>query len=629
MDYQSLARFIYEKVGGKANVISVLHCATRLRFQLKNHSTVDEQALKNHPDIIMALYNGGQYQVVIGNDVSLVYKCLEKFVGDTGQDESAVKKVRNVKGVFNSLIDIISGIFTPFLGILAASGILKGALALCLSLGWLNDGSGTYRILAAASDSLFYFFPLIIGYCAGKQFGGNPFVTMVIGGALTHPSMIAAFQESLVPGTASSHFLGIPVTFINYSGSVIPIIFSGWVSSLIETQSNRILPSAVRNLFTPVLCLAVVVPLTFLVIGPVTTWLSKTMAMAFLTIYDLAPPLAGALLGSVWQVCVIFGLHWGLVPIMMNNHAMLGHDTMQPLLVPAVIGQLGAVLAIFLRTRDARQKALAGSAAGAALFGITEPAVYGITLPLRRPFIFACISGGIGGAITGWAHTSAYSFGLTSLFTLMQSIPPTGIDYTVFGSIIGTAAAFILSLALTYLFGLPGEHKPVSAEDPLPLKADAHSVLSPLSGKAIEISQVQDPTFASGLLGSGVCIIPDTGKVIAPFDGEVASLFDTHHAIGITSASGVEMLIHVGIDTVKLNGEHFTARVSQGDKFAQGDILLEFNINKIKAAGYLIETPVIITNSDDLNIDPISDLDRVIFGSPLFVNTSNKDLVYA
>ena len=350
-----------------------------------------------------------------------------------------------------------------------------------------------------------------------------------------------------------------------------------------------------KNFFTPAICLAIVVPLTFLVIGPIATWLSVMLANGYQAVYVVAPWLAGAALGGLWQVCVIFGLHWGLVPLMINNLNVLGHDSMLPIILPAVLAQVGAVLGIFLATRDARQKVLAGSAFSAGLFGITEPAIYGLTLPLRRPFIFGCVSGALGGAITAFSNSATYSFGLPNIFFPAQMIPASGIDASVWGGLIGTAVAFILSGSLTYFFGMPRK----VAEPAAVAKATENDVLAPMTGSVLALENVPDTTFASGLLGKGVAMIPAEGKVIAPFNGEVASIFQTKHAIGLESDSGIELLIHVGIDTVKLDGAPFTAHVKEGDKVQAGDLLLTFDRQAILDAGYDLATPIIISNSDD------------------------------
>ncbi|GAB2941020.1 PTS beta-glucoside transporter subunit IIABC [Hafnia psychrotolerans] len=601
MEYTALAEEILSGVGGRENVRSVVHCATRLRFKLKDITKADAERLKRDPGVIMVVESGGQFQVVIGNHVAEVFNALNH--GAEINDASGSEPTGG-EGLFARLIDVVSSIFTPFIGIMAASGILKGLLALAMACHWTSTESGTYKVLFAASDAMFYFFPLIIGYTAGKKFGGNPFITMMIGGAMMHPLMISAFNLSQQPGAVSEHFLGIPLVFINYSSSVIPVILAAWASSWLERRVMKILPSALRNFITPLICLAVIVPLTFLVIGPLATWASQQLAHGYLAVYNVSPAIAGAFMGAFWQVCVIFGLHWGLVPLMINNLSILGHDTMLPLLLPAVMGQVGATLGVMLYTKDARTKALAGSALSAGIFGITEPAIYGITLPNRRAFIFGCVGGAMGSAILGYFHTTTYSFGFPSVFTFTQVIPPTGFDHTVTAAIAGTLVALIFAAVSTYLFGQQAK-QPVSelAEGsnsvPVSLAREKVTISSPLCGELVDLADVQDPTFASGLLGKGVAVKPTLGQVLAPADGVIASLFGTHHAIGIECDNGAEVLIHVGIDTVKLNGQFFTPHVKVDDVVKQGDLLLEFDIQGITAAGYDLTTPVIITNSDD------------------------------
>ena len=595
MEYHTLAQDILSHIGGRENIVSLVHCATRLRFKLKDNDKADAEGLKKNPGVIMVVESGGQFQVVIGNHVHDVWQAVRAEAG-LSDDSPASTEDEKSGNLFSRLIDIVSGIFTPFIGILAASGILKGLLALAVVCGWLSVEGGTYKIWFAASDALFYFFPLILGYTAGKKFGGNPFITMAIGGALTHPTMIAAFNASQQSGEMTQAFLGIPVIWFNYSASVIPIILAAWVSCWMEKKSTRLLPASMKNFFAPLICLSVTVPLTFLLIGPLATWLSQLLANGYQWIYAFAPWLAGAAMGALWQVCVIFGLHWGLVPLMINNLAVLGHDSMLPMLLPAVMGQVGAALGVFLRSRDTRQKMLAGSSVTAGIFGITEPAVYGVNLPLRRPFIFGCVAGAIGGAVVGFSSTHVYSFGFANIFTIAQMIPPGGVDATLWGGIAGTLLALLLSCGMTLVAGMPRNSTPDTA---IPIPPDDDDILSPMTGTVLALDQVPDSTFASGLLGQGVAIIPSDNKVIAPFAGEVASLFQTRHAIGLLSDSGIELLIHVGIDTVRLDGKPFTSHVQAGDKFKSGDLLLEFNRQAILDAGYDLTTPIIITNSDE------------------------------
>ncbi|RNM26559.1 PTS beta-glucoside transporter subunit IIABC [Dickeya undicola] len=619
MNYETLASEIRDSVGGKDNIISVIHCATRLRFKLRDNAHANADALKNNPGIIMVVESGGQFQVVVGNQVAEVYQALLSLDGMARFSDSAAPEEEKKNSLFASFIDVISSIFTPFVSVMAATGILKGFLALGVVTQFISESSGTYKVLFAASDALFYFFPIVLGYTAGKKFGGNPFTTLVIGATLVHPSMIAAFNAMQAPDHSTLYFLGVPITFINYSSSVIPILFASWVSSKLEKPLNRWLHTNIRNFFTPLLCIVISVPLTFLLIGPTATWLSQMLAGGYQWLYGLNSLLAGAVVGALWEVCVIFGLHWGFVPLMLNNFSVIGQDTLLPLLIPAVLGQAGATLGVLLRTRDLKRKGIAGSAFSAAIFGITEPAVYGVTLPLRRPFIFGCVGGALGAAVMGYAHTTMYSFGFPSILSFTQVIPPTGMDQSIWAAIIGTLVAFVFAALGSWVFGVPkDETQPAVAADSASDTAvtpDSASVgvvrdetlFSPLSGEVLPLEQVADRTFASGVMGKGIAIRPTQGRLYAPVDGTVASLFKTHHAIGLASRGGAEVLMHVGIDTVRLDGRYFTPHVRVGDVVRQGDLLLEFDGPAIEAAGYDLTTPIVITNSEDYRgVEPVA-----------------------
>ena len=599
-----LAQRIVAGVGGKDNIISLMHCATRLRFKLKHHGKAQAEALKNTPGIIMVVESGGQFQVVIGNHVADVFNAINLLIG-ANTTTQADRESDGKDSLLSRFVYIISGIFTPLIGLLAATGILKGLLAVALVCQWTTEQSGTYLLLFSASDSLFYFFPIILGYTAGKRFGGSPFLTMVIGGALVHPLILRAFENAQVPDATVLHFLGLPITFINYTSSVIPIIFSAWLCSLMEKKLNAWLPSAIKNFFTPLLCMVVIIPVTFLVVGPLSTWVSELIAAGYLYLYHAAPWFAGVVMGGLWQIFVMFGLHWGLVPLCINNFTVLGYDTMLPLMMPAIMAQVGAALAIFLRERDGQKKVVAGSAALTGLFGITEPAVYGVNLPRKYPFIIACISGAVGAGVIGFAQTKVYSFGIPSIFTFMQTIPPTGVDLTVWASVIGAIIAVVGAFSGTAIFSLAISRRNESAaeaavsEPPAASSTGAQTIVAPLAGQVIPLSAVTDNTFASGLLGKGVAIMPTRGEVRSPVNGRVASLFATLHAIGIESSDGVEVLIHVGIDTVKLNGQYFSAHIHIGDEVAVGDLLLTFDAAAISRAGFDLTTPILISNSDD------------------------------
>lgn len=594
MHYQQLADEIIEGVGGKNNIQSVMHCATRLRFKLKDRNKANTDALKENAGVIMVVESGGQYQVVIGNHVAEVYREL----GTDGI--SANSEEQGKENLFARFIDLVSGIFTPFIGVMVATGIIKGLLALALVLGVMQADSGSYKVLFVASDGLFYFLPILLGFSAGKKFGGNPFISMAIAAALVHPQIMAVFESQKLG--QSLNFFGIPLEILNYSYSVIPIIFAAWVASLIERVVHPRSPSAVRNFTTPLICLLLAVPLTFLIIGPAATWLSRGLAEGYVWVYSLSPTVAGAVMGAIWQICVIFGLHWGLVPLMLNNLAAFGQDTLIPLVLPAVMGQAGATLGVMFKSRDAKLKAISGSAFTASIFGITEPAVYGVTLPHRRPFIFGCIGGALGASILGYFHTTIYSFGFASIFTFLQIVPSSGLDASVWAAFVGAAVALIFAGVATYCFGLPATPLAVAvpAESPAQKAASRRlTVTSPISGEIRPLEQVQDATFASGLLGKGVAIIPQQGRVVSPVKGVVSSIFRTGHAVGLTSEEGAEVLIHVGLDTVKLDGQFFFPRVTNDQTVNVGDLLLEFDLEAIKAAGYDLTTPVLVSNSDD------------------------------
>ncbi|WP_434526937.1 PTS transporter subunit EIIC [Photorhabdus asymbiotica] len=472
MKYESLSDEIVRAIGGKENISSLVHCATRLRFKLKNRNLANSELLKRITGIITVVESGGQYQVVIGSHVGDVYDSINsKYLQDntnnpkikqsvTPQKEIKKENSKGLKRILDTAIDIISSIFTPLLGVLVAAGLIKGILALSDVFGWMNPEGGTYKILFATGDAMLYFMPILLGYTAGKRFGGNPFITMVIGAVLTYPTMTEAFKLSQATPAVHLDFLGIPITFINYSSTVVPIILSAWFSCFIEKKLNNWFHSSFKAFITPFLCLLITVPLTFLIIGPVATELSNGLAKGYLFFYQLNPVIAGIFMGALWQICVIFGLHWGLIPIIINNMMTQGKDMLSPLLQPAIFGQAGATLGVLLRTRDKKMKALSGTALISSLFGITEPAIYGVTLPLKRPFIIGCIGGALGGAIVGFYSGTAHIFGGMGIFAFTSFISPTGgLDSTFWSVILGSLGSFIFSCIATYLFGVPSETK--------------------------------------------------------------------------------------------------------------------------------------------------------------------------
>ncbi|GAA0301750.1 PTS system beta-glucosides-specific IIC component [Gracilibacillus halotolerans] len=626
MSYEKLAKDIIENVGGEENVNSVVHCITRLRFKLKDEEKANTDVLKNMDGVVTVMQSGGQYQVVIGNHVPDVYKAVVAEGGFQSEksvesDESSSEKKGNL---FSRFVDIVSSIFTPILGVLAASGMIKGFNALFIALGWLSEDSGTYAILNIIGDALFYFLPVFLGYTAIKKFGGSPFIGMAIGSALVYPTvselMAGEAQYTLFTGTLFEspvhvEFLGIPVILMSYASSVIPIILSAYFAAKVENGLKKVIPDVIRTFVVPFLTLLIIIPLTFLIIGPIATWAGQMVGSFTIWIYELSPIIAGIFLGGLWQVFVIFGLHWGLVPIAINNLMVIGRDPILALMFATTFAQTGAVLGVWLKTKQQKLKTLSIPAFISGLFGVTEPAIYGVTLPLKRPFIFSCIAAAVGSAIIGLFGTLGYTMGGLGIFQIPSMIhPEEGLNFAFWAAIVAMVVAFALAFLLTYFFGAVNRQEqttPVTDEVTQPnsevekakvvttnQNGEESIIQSPLTGLVIPLSEIKDAAFASGALGKGVAIEPTIGKVIAPVSGTVTALYPSNHAIGITSDQGAEVLIHVGMDTVQLGGKHFVSHTAQGERVEKGKLLIEFDIEAIKQEGYELTTPVVITNSD-------------------------------
>lgn len=633
MKYEQLAKDIIEQVGGRENVNSVVHCITRLRFKLKDENKANTEALKNMDDVVTVLKSGGQYQVVIGNHVPDVYKAVAHVGGFTGNEQASQDGDKDTNP-FNKFIDIISSIFTPVLGVLAATGMIKGFNAMFLAFGVFKEESGTYQILNAVGDSLFYFFPIFLGYTAMRKFSGSHFIGMAIGAALVYPTLsglttgdplYTLFSGTLFESPVHITFLGMPVILMTYSSSVIPIILATFFAAKVERGFAKVVPSVIKTFVVPFLTLLVVVPLTFLIIGPIATWAGQLIGQATLSIYDLSPIIAGLFLGAFWQIFVIFGLHWGLVPISINNLAVYGGDPVLALVFAASFAQIGAVLAVWIRIKQKKLKTLSIPAFISGIFGVTEPAIYGITLPLKRPFIISCIGGALGGAVLGITKTTGYMTGGLGIFQIPTFIGPNGFDLGFWGSFISIGVAFASAFVLTMLFGFTKENNkpdtvqepttPIQKEEKLAIGNDV--IASPFQGSIVSLSEIKDEAFATGALGKGVAIIPSEGKLYAPASGVVSVLFPTKHAIGITADSGAEILVHIGMDTVQLDGKFFDAHVKQGDRVEKGQLLIEFDLDSIQNAGFDITTPVVVTDVKGYNLVAATEEKQVKWGEPL------------
>lgn len=598
MDNQVVGKRVWEAVGGEKNVNSLVHCATRLRFKLKDESVADTQKLKQDPDVIQVVQSGGQYQVVIGSNVADVYQAIVDEQGLTDQSGTEDQS----KNPLNRLIDIISSIFTPFLGAMAAAGILKGFLSLATVLGWLSADTGAYQILFAAADGVFTFLPVMLAFTAAKKFKTNQFLSVAIAMALVYPAI-----TQLAGAGGAVDFFGLPIVLAQsgYTSSVIPIILAVWVQSKFEPLVKKVIPQFLQMIFVPMIVLLVMVPLTFLLLGPIGTVIGNGLGSLFNSIYSFSPLVAGLIMGSLWQVFVMFGMHWGFVPIMFLNIEQYGFDVMVPMLLPAVLAQGGAALAVAIRTKDTKLRSLGISSTITSLFGITEPTVYGVTLPLKKPFVIACLSAGIGGAMIGFAGVKAFSSGLVSLLTIPTFISTNqAVESNVTMAILATALSFVLAFVGTLVVGFDETvqdekletNQQTTAGDTI--SSARHNLKSPLSGKVLPLSDVPDKVFSSGAMGKGLAIDPEKGELIAPADGEITTIFPTGHAVGLTTKDGIEILMHIGMDTVELEGQGFETFVKQGDQVKAGDLLVRFDIEAIKAAGYSVITPIVITNTE-------------------------------
>lgn len=610
--YDGLAKIILNNVGGKGNIISLTHCVTRLRFKLKDEDKANTDVLKSTDGIVTVIKSGGQYQVVIGNHVPDVFAAVMEVGGLQNLSSVEVKEKTNV---FNKLIDIISGVFAPTLGVLGATGMIKGFNALFIFLGLYTEASGTYQILQATGDCLFYFFPIFLGFTAAKKFNVNQFVGMAIGASMVYPSLsglmsgeplYTLFAGTIFESPVYITFLKIPVILMNYSSSVVPVILSVIVASKFEQFFKKIVPDVVKLFLVPLGTLLLTVPLTFIVIGPIATWASDILGAVTSGIYGFSPIIAGLFVGGFWQVFVIFGLHWGLVPIALNNMATLGSDTILSASFPASFAQTAVILAILLKTKDKKLKTISIPAFISGIFGVTEPAIYGISLPRKKPFIISCIGAAVGGALTGVFAIKGYTMGGLGIFGFPCYIDNQNNSMSgVVNMLIAVAAASLLAFLLAF-FTYKDENTETTKEEtnnspkPNTQTSIKTTVLgAPLKGEVRDLNEVEDEAFSSGVLGKGGAILPSDGKVVSPVDGTIVTFFPTSHAIGIQSDSGVEILIHVGMDTVKLNGKYFNPKAKEGDHIKKGQLLLEFDIDNIKKEGYSTLTPIIISNTDD------------------------------
>jgi len=700
LDNVKLATAIVEKMGGRQNIHSLTHCATRLRFILKDGSLCDIDGAKGINGVITVVVSGGQHQVVIGNTVADVYKEIVALIGEGASgangdaaDGASVQTVdpNNVRQIWkqnfswyvkcgltfrallNKLIATIAGVFPPVLGVMAGGGLIKGITAIIVSImlatGKTYDETqaiGTIIIFNAIGDAVFYFLPIVLGFAAGKKFGGSPYLCAVLGAALCYPTLLAVADNIWGGGKPEMNFLGFTILMPRYINSIIPILVASYFACIFEKWLNKRIPAVIKGFITPAIVLLVITSLTLLIVGPVTIWIGDGLSAAYKHLtspmigdFRLGEALAGVVIGAVWQVLVIFGVHWTLVPIIYQNLGATGTDTLGIYSGAGSMGQTGAALGLYLRQKKNKEtKANTLSHFISGIFGITEPIIYGDTLPRKKPFVLGCVAGAIAGLCTALMGVEIYAAGPIGIIGWTVSIP-TGADghtswMPFIGSVLGTLIAIGLGCLLVYftykddttapkavLLGDDGDSgntgtisndannfvsnnidnsnnfvskenassfdKNDSKEYNIGINSDVADttnqgenmsikLYSPLNGKIKPLSECSDPAF--DMMGKGVVIVPTFGKLHAPCDATVTVVFETGHMIGLKAKNGAEIILHMGIDTVELNGKHFKTLVKVGDKVQRSQALAEFDINEIKTAGYSIETPVLITNHD-------------------------------
>ena len=537
VNFKALGDDIIDAVGGKGNIKSARHCATRLRMELRDDSLAKTDVVKGLNGVLTVVQAGGQYQVVIGNDVPLVYaEIAEKLEGGGHVDEGPDNSNKNLLDRF---IELVSSIFHPILWPLAGAGLFKAFLAMFVTFKWLSAESTEYVVLNAASDSLIYFLPILLAISAAKRFKANQFTAVAIAGALVYPSIVA-----LTSGTEPLTFFGIPLVIMSYTSSVVPIIVGVWVQGHLERLLLKVLPGAVRNFMTPLLAMLIMVPLILMTIGPVTTLAANGIAAGVDWMFAVAPWLAGAVLGGLWQVFVLFGLHWGLVPIIVQQLSD-GFSTMTGPIAGAVLAQAAATLAVLIRTKDADTKKLAGpSALSGLLAGITEPAIYGVNLPRKLPFYFGIAGGAIGGVFAGISGAGTTAFVFPSLIGLPAYLSTPNLPLFFIGLALSVGIAFTMTL----LWGVKddqvaGTEAPVAGATVVAYTGTQVLGLSPMNRHQIPLSEVPDPVFSSGAMGTGVGVVPTSGTVYAPVAGTVIVTMDSGHAYGIRTADGIEVLV--------------------------------------------------------------------------------------
>lgn len=596
-NYKQLALDIIRLVGGEENIISAQRCATRLRLVLKEVPQKAHEEIGFLPGVITVVEKGGQFQVVIGPHVGEVFAVVAEELKleereSMGQETSEAAQKQTL---VNRLMQVMSGVFAPICYVLAAGGMIQGILIIISALSEEAVSTGVYQVFNLISWAPFTFLPILIAAAASRHFKCNTYIALACCLALVSPSYTEL--ANAVADGETIRFLFIRLTETVYTSSVLPPLMLVALLASLERFLDKRLPELIKPLAIPLICLGILVPLTIVVIGPVIQLLSNLVADVYNILYAAAPPVAAAIVGGFWQVIVIFGIHWGMTPIVVANFAQTGSDSIQVFITIAVVSQMAAASGVFLKTKDQELKGISLSAAITGIFGITEPAIYGVTLPRKRPFLYGCICAGAGSVVAALFGSVNYVYaGLPGLLTTVNAMSAQN-PASFIGCILGCAVSAIGTVALIQIFGYEkGESQNDEAAEPD--QGAGLLVYSPLNGELKPLGEVDDPTFSGGILGKGVAILPSEGSLYAPFDGVVSAIFETKHAIGLTSPAGAELLLHVGLETVKLGGQYFDAKVSEGQCVKKGDLLLNFDLEGIKKE-YDTITPVIISNTYD------------------------------
>lgn len=591
MDYKQLGLEILARVGGKANVSKLTHCATRLRMEFNDDSKVEAKAIEALPGVISVVERGGQFQIVVGNNVQQTFRTLQKEIGDLS-DRQSEKKSQARGGVISQIISVISTTFTPVIPAITGAGMIKALLAILKLTGTIDAASPTYHLLDTIADAAFFFLPVLLAYGAAIKFECNPILAMTIAGVLLHPNL----AQMLAAGTPID-FIGIPVRMADYAGSVLPIIFTVWLMSYIERFAEKVSPTMIKFFTKPMIILLVTAPLALVVVGPFGIFLNDLVAAGATIVDGKASWLIPMLMGGLQPFLVITGTAWAMTPIATGQLSKNGFEMINgPGMLASNIAQGAATLCVAFRTKNKNLRQLASSAGFTALLGITEPSLYGVTLKLRRPLIAAMIGGGCAGIYAGLSGLVRYAFvspGLAALPAFIGENP-----MNIVHALVTCAIAIVVTFALTWILGFedPVEEQDTAVTDPV--SDGDQQIFSPLSGQLVALDQVNDDVFSQGLLGQGVAILPQEGLLRAPLNGEVVTFLPSKHAVGIKGDNGVELLVHIGIDTVNLAGQHFSSNLQVGDRVKVGDELVRFDLAAIAGLGYDLTTPVLVVNSE-------------------------------